>query len=428
MTRRQPLDKPVDVSRLAGVSLLIVSDFGHVNGGAAQVAIQSAIGLRQYGVDVTFAYAADPVDARLEAAGVVLRRIPFEEVWSKGNALSAAVQGIWNAAAAAQIGEFLQRFDRRRTIVHFHQWTKCFSPSVLAKSLALGFETVITMHDYFMTCPNGALYNFRAGEPCGLRPLSVRCVAANCDSRSRGHKLVRCGRGVAQRLALSRLDVQPSIVHVSDFARRIAEPQSMARARHYTVTNPVVVERRERVAAERNRGFLFIGRLVPEKGCLDLARAARHAGLPVAFAGQGPMAAAISEINPAAQLLGWLSPTDLATLMRRSRALVFPSRWHETSGLVCLEALASGLPVIASTRTAAAGVIENGGTGMLFDPSDTTGLERALAALRNDETVGSMSRRAYERYWAAPASIDHHVSDLIEIYHEIVNGAAAGRA
>jgi glycosyltransferase involved in cell wall biosynthesis len=416
-------------ARNPGIALVVVSDFGHVNGGAAQVAIQSAIGLRQSGLDVTFAYAVGPADERLEASGVRIERIPLEEVWSKRNPVAAARQGIWNPSAAAQFADFLGRLDQRRTIVHFHQWTKCFSPSVLAKSLALGFISVITMHDYFMTCPNGALYNFPAGKPCKLRPLSARCMVANCDSRSRGHKLIRIGRSAVQNMVLSGLAAKPAIIHVSEFARRIAEPQSMAGARHYTVTNPVVVEQRERSAAERNGEFLFVGRLVPEKGCRELAEAARRANVPVAFAGRGPMADAIGTANPAARLLGWLSPPEISAVMRQARALVFPSRWYETSGLVCLEALANGVPVIASDRTAAAGLIEPGETGILLDPTDPADFDAALEGLRGDETAERMSRLAYERYWAAPASLERHVAALIEVYHDIAGqgGGALAR-
>jgi glycosyltransferase involved in cell wall biosynthesis len=403
----------------AGFSVVVVSDFGHVTGGAAQVAIQSAIGLRSQGAGVTFVYAVGPVDERLEASGVAVERIPFDEIWAK-SPISAALQGIWNGAAAMQISDLLKRFNRRRTIVHFHQWTKCFSPSVLAKSLALGFGTVITMHDYFATCPNGALYNFSTGQPCNLRPLSARCVVSNCDSRSFGHKMVRVARSSAQSLVLSRLAAKPAIIHVSDFARRIAEPYSMDGSRHYTVANPLLLERPERTAAEIYKEFLFVGRLVPEKGCLELARAARRADVPVAFAGSGPMESAIREANPTARLLGWLPTSDLMAIVRKSRALVFPSRWHETSGLVCLEALAHGLPVIASERTAAAGLIETGANGILLDPDDALAFDAALERLRSDETVGYMSRLAYDRYWAAPNSIEGHVAALIDVYRDVV--------
>jgi glycosyltransferase involved in cell wall biosynthesis len=107
-------------------------------------------------------------------------------------------------------------------------------------------------------------------------------------------------------------------------------------------------------------------------------------------------------------------------LVRRSRALIFPSRWHETSGLVCLEALAHGLPVIASDRTAAAGLIESGANGILLDPDDAGAFDAALKRLRSDETVGYMSRLAYDRYWAAPNSIEGHVADLIDVYRDVV--------
>jgi len=395
-----------------------VSDFAHVNGGAAQVAIQSAVGLNQRGINVVFAYAAGPVDERLTSAGITAVRLPFDEVWTKTNPVSAALQGIWNSAAASLFKDILARYDRRQTVVHFHQWTKCLSPSVIAITLALDFRTIITAHDYFLACPNGALYNFNTNQPCSLTPMSPRCLVANCDSRSMAHKLVRVARQSVQSIRMSRAYRQPSFIHVSEFARKIGESLITIPGKHFTVGNPVLLQRLDRAMPETNREVLFVGRLVPEKGCIDLALAAHRIGMPVAFAGSGPAYKAILMANPNARMLGWIESSDLRAVVRRSRALIFPSRWNEPSGLVCFEALADGIPVVASRRTAAARLIENGGNGLLIDPGDQVEFDRALSTLQSDEVVSRMSRFAFRHYWSAPPSIDRHLDELIEVYED----------
>jgi glycosyltransferase involved in cell wall biosynthesis len=406
---------------LEDLTAVIVSDFGHVTGGAAQVAILSALGLLERGVRTLFVYAVGPLDERLSgAAPDACRHLPLDDVWSVRNPLKAAMNGIWNASAAAQLARVLAELDRDRTIVHFHQWTKAFSPSVIEGALRRGFRTAVTLHDYFFACPNGAYYNYKTEAPCTLRPLTPACLAADCDSRNYAYKLVRTARQATQRIMLSRHDAMPAAIHVSERARGVLEAFLPPGARHYVLANPVPMERLERSPAETNCNYLFVGRLVPEKGCLAFARAARRAGVPAVFAGAGPCEAEIRKANPDARLLGWLPHQEIVATVRGARALVFPSRWYETSGLVCGEALANGIPVLASSRTAAVELVAPGANGDVFDPDDETALARLLEGLQDSDAVARLSKSAYARYWAAPPTLGAHVGNLLDIYSELL--------
>jgi len=356
---------------------------------------------------------------------VRIHQIPVEDVWTVGNPVKAAVGAIWNGGAATQLSEFLKDFSPEETVVHFHQWTKAFSPSVIARAIRDGFRVAVTLHDYFFACPNGALYNYKSGAPCALRPMSVGCITSNCDARSPVHKAIRLIRSGVQRMMFRTLDARPAFIHVSSFARRTIQPLLAPDTRHYTVENPVIMAQSSRAAVEENAEFLFIGRLVPQKGCVELARAARKAGVSIAFAGAGPCEAAIREANPAARMLGWLPAAEIVPLLRRSRALAFPSRWYETSGLVCIEALANGVPVLVSNRTAAAELVQDGVTGFTFDPDDEPALELALRTLLDPDVAGRMSAAAFGRYWAAPLGLERHVEGLLSTYQDLLRQSAA---
>lgn len=112
--------------------VVIISDFGAVNGGAAKVAIESARGLAEAGVEVVYACAIGPVSERLDHPGITVARYPGEEVWQVGSRIAAARQGIWNAGAHEFLSALLARQPRGRTLVHLHQWTKAFSPAAIA--------------------------------------------------------------------------------------------------------------------------------------------------------------------------------------------------------------------------------------------------------------------------------------------------------
>jgi glycosyltransferase involved in cell wall biosynthesis len=92
---------------------------------------------------------------------------------------------------------------------------------------------------------------------------------------------------------------------------------------------------------------LFVGRLVETKGVRDAVEAWRRAnvGLPLVLAGTGPLRADLRE--PGVSVLGWVERDRLARLYRRAHALLLPSRWQEPFGIVGLEALAFGVPVVA---------------------------------------------------------------------------------
>ena len=74
------------------------------------------------------------------------------------------------------------------------------------------------------------------------------------------------------------------------------------------------------------------------------ARAAAAEQVPCRFIGAGMARDAIAHVNPQAILSGWMSHRDSMRALREARALVFPSLWYETLGLVVLEAAAIGVP------------------------------------------------------------------------------------
>jgi glycosyltransferase involved in cell wall biosynthesis len=121
---------------------------------------------------------------------------------------------------------------------------------------------------------------------------------------------------------------------------------------------------------------------------------------------------------PDAQMLSWLQSSEIVSLLRRSRALVFPSRCYETSGLVCAEALANGVPVIASSATAAADLIEHRANGAIFAPDDQQGLVESLRRVANAHVAARASEAAYRRYGAAPLTLERHVTRLVQLYNE----------
>lgn len=404
---------------------VIISDFGSVNGGAAKVAIESARGLAEAGVEVVFACAIGPVSDRLDHPRITVARYPGEEVWQVGSRIAAARQGIWNAAAHEFLSALLARQPRGDTLVHLHQWTKAFSPAAVAAAGSSGLPVAITMHDYFSFCPVGSYFDYKAGAPCQQKPMSAGCVTANCDRASYVHKLVRVARQWRSDEAMRSLRA-PLFIHVSDFARRFAEPFLPKQARHVVVENMMEATRREPADVAGNHHAAFVGRLTREKGVLVLAQAAREAGLALRFVGDGDdeVKADVRRLNPDAQITGWLDADAVRAELRAARCLVAPSLWYETGPLTVGEAMAQGVPAIVPRTIGAAGRVRDGIDGLVLPAVAPEPLAEALTFLRDDAFAARLGRAAYEAYWAEPPTLRRHVEALLNGYGSAFAAAA----
>ncbi len=203
----------------------------------------------------------------------------------------------------------------------------------------------------------------------------------------------------------SRIFFFPNTIDVEYFER------AMKRLR------PERTERRQALGiAPEAIVFLFVGRFVPQKGLSDLIEAfrrvsARHPSAHLLLVGSGPLK---EEIERAAAGLervtftGFLQPEALPPLYALSDIFVLPSH-AEPWGVVVNEALACGLPVIASDQVGAArDLVHPGENGTLFPCGDVSALAEAMEAFLEDRRRAERMRpRTIEivRDWGYPLKI-----------------------
>jgi glycosyltransferase involved in cell wall biosynthesis len=401
--------------------VIVLNDYGHVRGGSAQVAIRSLNGLAAAGHQVIFVSGVGPVDPSVDSQAVGIVNFGFHDLLENPSRIRAGIRGIWDSACARRLAEVLATCDRADTIVHLHSWVKSLSGSVAQTALSLGFKVVCTLHDYFTICPNGGLFNFPLQKPCPLRPMSLGCVAANCDARSYAQKLWRVSRQLVQERIAGIPGRLKYFITVSDYSESLLRPRLSPTAEFFRVRNPIEVERGAPAPVSDNRGFSFVGRLCAEKGPMIFAAAAGLSGVHAVFAGSGPQESTLASLGGSTELLGWQDRSGVIRAIRSSRALVFPSLLHETQGLVVEEAAALGVPAIVSDACAARETVIDGETGLLFRSGDVLDLSAKLTLLdRNPELAAHMGRQAYERYWRAPATLPAHEKQLIACYRQIL--------
>lgn len=179
----------------------------------------------------------------------------------------------------------------------------------------------------------------------------------------------------------------------------------------------------ERSFTESKLKILFIGEVGQRKGIKYLLDAVKEAGTDrVELTIAGPAAADLEVLKTYEGIfhyLGRVDQADLVNVMHEHHVMVLPSVL-EGFGLVIPEAMATGLPVISSTHSAAPEIIRDGVDGYVLEPDDVTGLTERLLKMHADRDLcHSMSREARDR--AKFYSWKQHQVRLADIVEEIAD-------
>jgi glycosyltransferase involved in cell wall biosynthesis len=165
----------------------------------------------------------------------------------------------------------------------------------------------------------------------------------------------------------------------------------------------------------------FIGRISPEKGPVEAIRIAQSLGIPLKIAAKVDKVdeAFFREVvhpllgAPGVEFIGEVTDTEKGALLRDAAALLFPICWPEPFGLVMIESMACGTPVLGFRGGSVAEVIDEGLTGMIVD-----NLDQAVLALPG---VVALDRRKVRRRFEARFSAGRMARDYVRLYRRLVS-------
>lgn len=403
--------------------IVVINDLSHPAGGASALAVQSALGLARRGHAVTSLSGDSPSPH----PGVTSIGLGEHRLLARGK-FEAVLRGWWNNAAWRMVRGWIEAHDSPGTVYHLHGWSQILSPSVLSALAPVRDRLVISAHDFFLVCPNGAFADLPSGAPCQRVPLGAACIAAPCDRRGRTQKAWRIGRGLIQRAVMPPRH-SPLVLAIHAAMRPLLQRGGIPDAAIRVVPNPVVAWSATRIAAEANREVLFVGRIEETKGA-DLAlAAARAAGVPIRLVGDGALTDQLRAAYPEAQFAGWRDPAQIAELALRARLLVMPSRYPEPFGLVAMEALRSGLPVVLPPSALLADDIARIGAGVAVEPRDTTAFAAVLRDLAKDDTaIAAMSHAGFTLSDGLALDPETWLDRLLDAYADRLEDMAMRRA
>ena len=335
-----------------------------------------------------------------------------------------ARQTLWSARTVDEFGRLIAEF--RPDVIHVHNTFPLISPSVYWEAVRAHVPVVQTLHNFRLLCLNALfLREGRVCEDC-LGHLPWRGVTRRCYRGSIAQSAVLAGmlvlhrglgtytRKVTRYIALNEFCRQKFIDGGLPADKVVVKPNFVDWA-----TPPATPQFSEGDMAERT--FLFVGRLSPEKG-IEVLRQAMHQAPEVRLrvAGDGPDEPRLRAL-PNVTLLGPLPGGQVQFEMTHALALVLPSVSYENFPRTLVEAFASGLPVIASRLGAMAELIDDGETGLLFEPGNPADLAAKLrwALQHPDEmrAMGANARRVYE----AKYTPEINYRQLLAIYQEAIS-------
>jgi glycosyltransferase involved in cell wall biosynthesis len=305
-------------------------------------------------------------------------------------------------------------------IVHAHNTIPLLGPRALAAARGAGARVVMHLHNYRLVCAIGIAY--REGAPC------TRCQGRNTWPGAR----LRCRGNAPEALTYAAgialhqprvLEAADRLVLTSEGSERVLAELGLTLGEHDVIPNVLPDSAfAEGSAADSGQYALYAGRLAEEKGVDTAIEAATRAGVPLAIAGEGPdeprLRRLVAEVGSDVRFLGQLDEASLAAARASAAVAIVPSRWHEPHPYAVSEAMAAGLPVLASDL---GGLPEMVGPHSTVAATDSGAWAAALGRLwgdpelrrqRGDEALA----RARERFGA-----DGYYERLMVCYRAVLS-------
>jgi glycosyltransferase involved in cell wall biosynthesis len=307
-------------------------------------------------------------------------------------------------------------------IAHVHNLQPLVGPRGLEAARSAGARVVLHLHNVRLFCAIGVAS--RDGGPCFRcrGRLTLPGLVLNCRGSLPEAAVYAAALSLHQPRVVAAVDrfVAPSRYAVGQLALLGLPADRVEVLPHYLPDDAFAEESR----ADRGDYALVAARLSPEKG-IDLAiEAAAASGVPLRVAGEGPAAEELAELSrrlgAPVELLGRVGRPELARLLRGAGALVLPSRYHEFAPYSVLEAMAAGVPVVA---TRMGGVPELVGPERCLPPGDAPALTTRLRELFDDPHRRRSEGEALLRRARGGHGQERFTRALLNLYERVSAGA-----
>jgi len=306
-------------------------------------------------------------------------------------------------------------------IIHVHNFFPLLTPSIYDACIEAGVPVVQTLHNYRTICPGALL--MRDGKICEkcVTGLPYQAVLHRCYRNS-----IPGSWAVARMVAYHRKkktwkNKVDCFIVLTRFARNKFIEAGFPVEKIIVKPNFCEVPQMESKWFRKREGALFVGRLSQEKGLSTMLDAWHDLDIPLRIAGGGPLFDNHhGKHDGCIKLLGQIDNELVAEEMKKAAFLAMPSEWYEGFPMVLVESFAHGLPVVASRLGSMAEIVQDGITGLHFEPGNPQDLREKVQWMYNHpdacQQMGNNARKEYEQKYTPEKNYEM----LIDIYQKTI--------
>lgn len=403
--------------------VLLANKFFYLKGGDAKVFFDTADLLKQNGHTPVFFSMEHPENFPSEFSPYFVSHIDFNGA-SKASQLKAFGRIIYSVEAKQRVNRLVGQ--ERPDIAHLHNICHQISPSILDSLSKHSIPSVMTLHDYKLTCP---AYTLLSGDG----------VCEECrDGKYYKVAQHKCTKQSFLKSTLSALEmyIHHQLLHIYSKVDVFISPSAFLKNkiqemgfRGEVVHLPNFIDSARFTPAFDNDGhtFIYLGRLSAEKGLLTLLKAVSElkGKFSLKIIGDGPLREDLVAYTKDKKLsniefLGYMQPDAIKKEIAKAVFTVVPSEWYENNPMSVIESFALGKPVLGARIGGIPELVRDGETGQTFEAGNADDLrEKILRLLSQPHEIDNMGRRA-RAFVEEELNPDKHYDGLIAIYERAI--------
>jgi glycosyltransferase involved in cell wall biosynthesis len=322
----------------------------------------------------------------------------------------------WSRESYSAIEEMIKL--EKPDIVHVCNTFPLISPSIYYACHKYGIPVVQTVQNYRLFCASSVFFRENSVcEECMVHG-SFRAIKHGCYRNSRIQTIPLVFMHQFHRLLGTWTKYVDVYVAATEFSRQKLIQGGLPAER--IAVKPNFFLSMPEPSYCYGSYVIFLGRLSVEKGVRTLLNAWKHLqDIPIKIIGDGALKDEVisaAKSNPSIEFLGHLSNEQCLELLKHSMFMVMPSEWYEGFPMTIREAFASGKPVVASRMGAMAEIINDGRTGLLFEPGNPDDLVAKVRWLIEHKEIAMQMGKAARAEFEAKYTAEKNYEILMKIY------------
>jgi glycosyltransferase involved in cell wall biosynthesis len=362
------------------LKIILLNNYNYLRGGSERVFFDETQMLMKAGHETTVFSRNNPNNKESRYSEFFPPDMKTGELGISFSALKTVKELFYSSAAKDGLKQVVDDF--KPDIVHGHNVYGRLSLSVLDLLRERGIPTVLTLHDYKLLCPSYLLLNHgKVCERCKGGKF-FHALLTHCHKNSYMASAVYAFESWFNH-SFGKYDGVFQFISPSAFLRDKVVEFGIRPERVAHIPNAVDCKAIQPFFGP-GEYLLFFGRLSSEKGVGTLLKAFRllNGNARLLVVGDGPMREELSNIvaedNSQVRFTGYLNGEPLKDAISGSQAVVIPSEWYENAPMSILEAIAHGKPVIGARIGGIPEMIDDGVSGLLFEPGNVEDLRDKL--------------------------------------------------